>query len=277
MRTAITVVVVLISLGVVVAVSVRLSLRSPAALSEEDTPRRPRFSEGVGRPAGPDAEPMGVRDRGELVTGPPPPGGVPTDAPPPRPARRSRRSGPDRAPARVTGHTGISEPAPSDLAVALRGLERRYHELFDALGEHESPDDLARRRAADGWSAIDHIVAAAGAIADADRALETTLISDAPTVRRADVDPTARPQPTSAAGSVDEWLAELGRRANAAADRIERVPAASWSRRATVDSGSGRTITALEIARVAVEAGVAHLRAASNVLSAVRGSPVDPD
>jgi hypothetical protein len=35
---------------------------------------------------------MGVLDRGYIETGPPPPGGVPTDAPRPRPApRRLRR------------------------------------------------------------------------------------------------------------------------------------------------------------------------------------------
>jgi hypothetical protein len=37
--------------------------------------------------------------------------------------------------------------------------------------------------------------------------------------------------------------------------------------------GSGRTVTGLDIARVAVDAGVGHLRAAGNVLATVRGGP----
>ena len=63
------------------------------------------------------------------------------------------------------------------------------------------------------------------------------------------VDPAARPEPAIARASVDELLAALGREAGAAADRIESVPAGSWSRTATIDDGSGRTITALDIAR----------------------------
>jgi hypothetical protein len=63
------------------------------------------------------------------------------------------------------GHPGtagadLSKLAPSDIVVALRGRDRRYRELFEALGEDESADDVAHCRAADGWSAIDHIVAA---------------------------------------------------------------------------------------------------------------------
>jgi len=84
--TALAVIIVVVSVGVVVAGGLWLSWRSPAALSEEDTPRRPLISDGVGRPAGPDAEAMGVLERGIIVSGPPPPDGVPTDAPRPRPA-----------------------------------------------------------------------------------------------------------------------------------------------------------------------------------------------
>jgi hypothetical protein len=62
--TALAVVVVVVSVGLVVTVGLWLSWRSPAALSEEDTPRRPLISDGVGRPAGPDAEAMGVLERG---------------------------------------------------------------------------------------------------------------------------------------------------------------------------------------------------------------------
>jgi hypothetical protein len=235
--TAVTVVVVLISLGLVVIGGVWLSWYSPAALSEEDAPDRPWITDGVGRPAGPDAEAMGVLDRGVLVTGPPPPGGVPTDAPRARPARRRwrRSSGKPTSPAsrsrtragvspvgaeptsptsngpwartirpssagrNQAGHPGtagadLSKLAPSDIVVALRGLERRYRELFEALGKDESADDVAPRRAADGWSAIDHIVAATQAIAAADRALGRVLTAEAPTLQPAAVDPTARSQ-----------------------------------------------------------------------------------
>jgi hypothetical protein len=127
----------------------------------------------------------------------------------------------------------LSKLAPSDAEVALRGLERRYRGLFAGLGEDESPDDLAHR-ARGGWSAIEHIVAAAWAIAGADRALERVLTVDDPVLPAADVDPEARPKP------------------------------------------GARTVTALDLARLAVDVGVTHLRAAEDVLAAVRGRPVDP-
>jgi hypothetical protein len=70
---------------------------------------------------------------------------------------------------------------------------------------------------------------------------------------------------------VEELLAELGRVSTAAADRIERVAVGDWTRQATVADGSGRTVTALDIVRAMVDAGVGHLRAAREVLEAVRG------
>ena len=122
---------------------------------------------------------------------------------------------------------------------------------------------------------LDHIVAATHAIAAADRSLARVLTADAPTVRPDEVDPVGARRPPLAdasAGSVDERLAELGRVAAAAADRIERVPSGDWSRSATVADGSGRTMTALDLARAMLAAGVHHLRAAGDVLAAVRRS-----
>jgi hypothetical protein len=87
----VTVIVILGTVALTIAAGIWLSWRSPAVLSEEDNPLRPLVSDGVGRPAGPDAEAMGVIDRGYIETGPPPPGGVPTDAPRPRPAPRRMR------------------------------------------------------------------------------------------------------------------------------------------------------------------------------------------
>jgi hypothetical protein len=170
----------------------------------------------------------------------------------------------------------LSQLSPSDAVVALRGLERRYRGLFAGLSDDESPDDLAHRRAG-GWSAVDHAVAASRFIAGANRALARTLTSDLPTVPAAEVDPTASSSPGSPPGPVDGLLAELGAEANAMADRIEHVPSGDWTRTAAVDDNSGRTVTALDVARATVDAGVTHLREAEKVLAAVRGRPVESD
>jgi hypothetical protein len=165
----------------------------------------------------------------------------------------------------------LSKLAPSDIVVTLRGLERRYRGLFAGLGEDESPEDVAHRSYG-GWSPIEHVVAAAWAISAVDRALAAVLTDDSPALDAADVDPAARPKPGAVTGTVHERLAELGLEANAAADRVEATPAGDWQRTGVV-GGSGRTLTGLDIARLAVEAGVDHLRAAERVIGAVRRTP----
>jgi hypothetical protein len=167
-----------------------------------------------------------------------------------------------------TAGMDLSSLAPSDIVVALRGLERRFRGLFAGLGEDESPDDVAHR-AVGGWSPIEHVVAAAWGISAADRALATVLTADAPTLPAADVDPDARPKPGGVTGTVHERLSELGLEANAAADRVEATPARDWAREGVVE-GTGRTVTALDLARHAVDAGVTHLREAESVLARVR-------
>jgi hypothetical protein len=169
----------------------------------------------------------------------------------------------------------LSKLSPSDAVVTLRGLERRYRGMFAGLEDDESPDDVAHRRAG-GWSAIDHVVAATRFIGAAAGALAKVLTAESPTVAPADADPTAQPKPT-ATGPLHERLAELGMAANAAADRIDHVPSGDWSRTAVVGDGSGRTVTALDIVRAMVDAGVGHLREAEKVLAAVRGRPGNPD
>lgn len=169
----------------------------------------------------------------------------------------------------------LSRLAPSDIVVALRGLERRYRGLFAGLGEDESPDDVAHRPF-EGWSAIEHVVAGAWGIAAADRALAAVLTEDEPVLPAADVDPAARPRPGGVTGTVHERLAELGLEANAAADRVAGTPAADWQRQGRIE-GTDRTVTALDLARSAVEVGVDHLRGAEQVLAAVRRrGPGDP-
>lgn len=164
----------------------------------------------------------------------------------------------------------LSTLAPSDAVVALRGLERRYRGLFAAIGADESPDDIARRPAANGWSALEHVVAAAWAVSAAFRSLGLVLHQDNPLLDVTDVDPGARPKPGPPGGTLDERLVELGLEANALADKAEGVSAKDWDRLGLLDDSSGRRVSALDILRTAVDAGVTHLRAAEYTLTEVR-------
>lgn len=167
----------------------------------------------------------------------------------------------------------LSKLTPNDAAVTLRGLERRYRALFAGLGDDESPDDVAHRRL-DGWSAIDHVVAAARALAAADRALAKVLSFDRPDLDPADVDPQARP--VAPTGTVHERLSELGYEAQALADRIDGVSAQDWNREGHVPDGHQRQVGALDLVRTAVDAGVTHLDTTRKVLAAVSGSAPGP-
>jgi hypothetical protein len=164
----------------------------------------------------------------------------------------------------------LSKLAPSDAVVALRGLERRYRGLFVGLGDDETPDDLALRQAGNGWTALEHVVAAAWAISASTRALDAVLSGDSPVLDPEQVDPVLRPRPGPPTGTVHERLAELGLEANELADRVERVRAEDWDRLGLLDDGSGRRVSALDLVRTAVDAGVTHLRAAEHTLAEVR-------
>lgn len=164
--------------------------------------------------------------------------------------------------------------APSDAVVALRSLERRYRNLFTELDDDDdSPYQLAIRPGADGWSALQHVVAATWAIAASSRAVSAMLQHDKPRLDPSDVDPASRPRPSSGTGPVHERLAELGLEATQLADRAEHVAPAEWGREGSLDDGSGRRITALDALRMAVDAGVTHLRGAKLTLDEVRGQP----
>jgi hypothetical protein len=164
----------------------------------------------------------------------------------------------------------LSKLAPGDAVVALRGLERRYRGLFAGLGDDESPDEVAHRPAPNGWSALEHVVAAAWAVAACSRALGRVLHQDTPHLDPTDVDPTLRDRPSSPSGNLHERLAELGLEANALADQVDDVPAKDWERVGLLDDSSARRVSALDIVRGAVDAGVTHLRAAEYVLNEVR-------
>jgi len=164
----------------------------------------------------------------------------------------------------------LSKLAPSDAVVALRSLERRYRALFAGLGQDESPDDVARRQAGNGWSALEHVVAATWAISAAARGLDAVLTQDTPVLEPNEVDPVLRPRPGLPTGTLHERLAEQSKVANELADRTERVPAGDWERIGLLGDGSGRRVSALDLLRTAVDAGVTHLKGAEYVLDEVR-------
>lgn len=160
----------------------------------------------------------------------------------------------------------LSKLTPADGAVTLRSMERRYRSLFAEADEAGSPDEIATAPAGNGWTALEHIVAAAWDIAASSRGLDAVITQDEPLLEPADVDPAARARPHKPTGTVHERLAELGLEAGTLADRVDQVPATAWDRLGSVNDGTGRRVSALDLLRGGVDSAVTHLRGAQLVL-----------
>ena len=159
----------------------------------------------------------------------------------------------------------MSTRPPSDAAVALRSLPRRFGALFSGLGEDESPDALAVRPVADGTTGLGHLVAAIRAVTWGAHALDRTLISDDPELEPLALATAGSPAP---GGTVAERLAELGWEAEALADRVDRASADEWGRRAQV-TGAG-TVSAADVLWQVVDAAIASLKSAERTLTEAR-------
>lgn len=153
-----------------------------------------------------------------------------------------------------------SSVTPSDAAVALRSYPRRYRAVLVRPSDDDSvsADDVVRRPAADGWSALDHAVHLATSLDAAAEALRLVSISDSPAVALAP----ERREPSDE--SVDDVLERVAASAGAMAEAVERVTGKDWDRPGT--AADGAPLTALDIARHATHEGVHHLRGAERAV-----------
>jgi hypothetical protein len=135
--------------------------------------------------------------------------------------------------------------SPGDAVVALRSYPRRYREV--AGPRPDEGDDTGRRR----WEAVmTEAGQAAGAIAALTEALRRVLIGDHPALDT----PAAAP-----AGDPATALDRLDAATAAAAAAAEHQPGDAWAR---TGSRAGSDVSAADLLREAVHAGIHHLRAA---------------
>jgi hypothetical protein len=142
--------------------------------------------------------------------------------------------------------------------------------LLTSIDDDERPDDLVHRAGPDGLSAVDHADHVARSMAILGEALRQVLVHDEPTLQPAVADDSAREwamaaQPSSTDAVLDFLTVECG----ALADTVERTPTDAWTRTGTV-AGSGKTMTAIDVAREAVRTGSEHLRAAERAIEAAK-------
>lgn len=155
--------------------------------------------------------------------------------------------------------------SPADAAVAVRSYDRRFRSLLARRDDEDRDDSLLRRRAATGWSALDHAAYAASGFETIAEALRRALVSDRPGVTLPGVDGTPPGNP----GEVEAVLTSLGQSTDKLAGVIEGASGEDWNRRASAD---GSEVTGLDVARLGVHLGIHHLRAAERVLDEVRGA-----
>lgn len=168
----------------------------------------------------------------------------------------------------LTGYTGgmqcarcgfnDSSVTPADAAVAVRSYPRRFRAV---LARPDDEDDVVRRPAADGWSALDHAAHVATSLGTVAEALRLVSIEERPLVALAP----ERREAVPATVDVDAVVRDLEDAAGRAAGAIDGIKGADWERRGRVSEGDD--VSALDLARHAVHEGVHHLRAAEQAVS----------
>lgn len=177
-------------------------------------------------------------------------------------------SGATSSPGTVTD-VDTSSLSPSDGAVALRSLPRRYREataLRDGDNDrriYESPGILA-------VSVLDLTVNTVRSLTLLRRALEDALVSEKPTLHPATLDRDERDFDSVAHGHLSSVLDELDDVAPEFADRIEHLPSAEWARTASVPGGT--EVTALQLLQEAVSTAIDNLRDVEVTMRQLRGA-----
>jgi hypothetical protein len=155
--------------------------------------------------------------------------------------------------------------SPGDAAVTLRSLPRRFASELATPDDDNRPDDVAHRPPpGGGLSAIEHAAWVASALPEIGQALHRLLFETDPATEGPPLDP--RPPVEHAGGTVSETVAAIAASAGPLADVIDGVDGNDWLRPGTLN---GQTVTALDVARGAVQLAIYHLRAVERTLREV--------
>lgn len=163
----------------------------------------------------------------------------------------------------------LSHESPADVAVTMRSLPRRFGEALEARDD-EDAEALARVMGPDGSSALDHVADTGRMLALIGGALGEVVSGRQPVLHAAVTDPAARHW-ERAATDLEGELSLLADEAIALAGRVERTSAEQWKAVGRVVGGT--EMTALDLAREAVQVAIAGLRATEASMAAARGEP----
>jgi hypothetical protein len=176
----------------------------------------------------------------------------------------------------VCGFDG-GQVSPSDAAVALRSLPRRFAAALARPDDEDRPGDVLHRRPkGGGLSALEHTAWVATSLALVGDAFTAVMYHDDPAISLPPLDPrpavaaaaegAVGPSGESGSDSAGAAIADLAAAAIGLASAIEQAPKDGWSR--TGHSTSGHS-TSLEVVTFAVHLGVHHLRLAEQTVAEV--------
>ncbi len=165
------------------------------------------------------------------------------------------------------GHD-LSNLSPTDVAVTMRSLPRRFGEAL-AARDDEDAEALARVMGPDGASALDHVADAGRMLALFGGALAEVVSGRQPVLHAAITDPGARRWEHDATDLEGE-LSLLAEEAESLAGRVERTAAEQWTEVGRVVGGT--ELTALDLAKEAVRVAIAGLHATEAAMAAARRS-----
>jgi hypothetical protein len=166
-----------------------------------------------------------------------------------------------------TSGVDSSQISPADTAVTLRSLPRRFASELATPDDDDRPDDVVHRRPpGGGLSAIEHAAWVASALPRLGQALHQVLFGTDPVIEVPPLDPV--PPLEHALRTVPETVEAIAVNARPLADVIDGVDGDDWLRPGTLN---GQKVTALDVARGAVQLSIYHLRAIERTLREVAG------
>jgi hypothetical protein len=160
----------------------------------------------------------------------------------------------------------LSKTSPNDIVQTMRSLPRRFREALE-VQDGEDQDALAAVLGADGRSALDHVAGTGRMLALFDGALTEVVNGRQPVLHAAITDASAR-QWEHAATDLEGELSLLDGEAEALAQRVEHTSTDQWDEVGRVVGGT--ELSALDLAREAVQVAITGLRATEAAMEEAR-------
>ena len=161
----------------------------------------------------------------------------------------------------------LSKTSPADIVQTMRSLPRRFRQALE-VRDDEDQEALAAVMGADGRSALDHVAGTGRMLALFDGALTEIVNGRKPVLHAAITDPSTRSW-EHAATDLEGELSLLDSEAEALAQRVEHTSTNQWDEVGRVVGGT--QLSALDLAREAVQVAITGLRATEDAMREARG------